>query len=65
MKCMFCGEDCSQDYFVLDISRIQNGQLLIPEFSKYILCLKDYTDLYKNSSIRFDNNDYNEEGIGV
>lgn len=49
MKCMYCGEDCSQDYFVLDIERIKKGKLLTPEFSKYILCLKDYTSLYKQS----------------
>lgn len=63
MKCMYCGEDCSQDYFVLDIERIKNGEFLVPEFSKYILCLKDYTDIYKKD--RTDNKDYNEEGTGV
>lgn len=46
MECKWCGKPCTEDYFVLDIKRIMEGELFIPSLPpSIVLCLGCYEKL--------------------
>lgn len=51
MNCKWCGAECTEDYFVLDIKRIKDAELFIPSLlPSIVLCFDCYEKLRKTAS---------------
>lgn len=48
MNCKWCGKDCTEHYYILDIKRIMDGELYISTVvpNPIILCDDCYDKLY-------------------
>jgi len=50
-ECKWCGEDCSDDFFLLDLKRIKDRTVYIPSLlPTVILCLDCYEKLRESAA---------------
>lgn len=46
MDCKWCGKKCTDDYFILDLKRIQDSEMYVPSLlPSIILCYDCYEKL--------------------